>query len=177
MAVNAKDGGYDGSIGDGWTSIGGLDSGNVRDWPTVTTPAVLRGQGHPHRHNPSRFFLLHWLESGRMSVPASCSMFIKCGCCHHPPKSPSCVAGWGFLFDKAEEGVMGAGMETKWQVHWRSWMTSGNRMFRKQKEGPRILCRGWRWIVAPSSQKAAEIHTSIFKSDAVEMVLPSSRAM
>ena len=96
-----------------------------------------------------------------------------------PPwqESPSCVAGWGSLFDKAQEGVMGAGMETKWQVHWRSWMMSGNRLFRKQKDGPRILCRGWRWIVAPSSQKATEIHNSIFKGDVVEMVLPSSRAM
>jgi hypothetical protein len=54
---------------------------------------------------------------------------------------------------------------------------AGNRLFRKQKDGPRILCRGWRWIVAPSSEKAALVHTNLFKGDVVEMVLPSSKAL
>ena len=68
-------------------------------------------------------------------------------------------------------------MDTKWQVHWKARLKSGNRLFRKQKEGPRVLCRGWRWIVAPSSEKAAQVHTDLFKSDVVEMVLPSSKAL
>lgn len=68
-------------------------------------------------------------------------------------------------------------MTTKWQVHWRARLMAGNRLFRKQKDGPRILCRGWRWIEASTSQKAAEVHQALFKGDVVEMVLPTSKAL
>ena len=92
-------------------------------------------------------------------------------------ENPHLRSGWGFLFDKMQQDVPVGGMETKWQVHWRARLMAGNRLFRKQKDGPRILCRGWRWIVAPSSEKAAQVHTDLFKSDVVEMVLPSSKAL
>lgn len=106
-----------------------------------------------------------------------CSMFISPRSCVLLGENPHLRSGWGFLFDKMQQDVPVGGMETKWQVHWRARLMAGNRLFRKQKDGPRILCRGWRWIVAPSSEKAAQVHTDLFKSDVVEMVLPSSKAL
>jgi hypothetical protein len=72
---------------------------------------------------------------------------------------------------------MGVAMNLNLQVHWASRLVSGNRIFRKQKNGPRILCEGYYWSNARTPEQAIAAHLRLFPHDVVKMVLPRSKAL
>ena len=72
---------------------------------------------------------------------------------------------------------MRSAMNKNLQVHWASRLVSGNRVFRKQKNGPRTLCEGYYWSDARNAEQAIAAHLKVFPHDVVKMVLPRNRAV
>lgn len=72
---------------------------------------------------------------------------------------------------------MGERMNRNLQVHWASHLVSGNRIFRKQKSGPRTLCEGYYWSNAKTPEQAIAWHLRLFPHDVVKMVLPRHKAV
>jgi hypothetical protein len=73
--------------------IGGTPSHSQPKLRSVTPPAVFFS-----------FSRLHSVPTGRMSA-LPVVFHVQVWACHRSPRIPICVAGWGFLFDKMEQGV------------------------------------------------------------------------
>ena len=68
-------------------------------------------------------------------------------------------------------------MNHNFQVHWMGRLISGNRIFRKQKNGPRMPCEGYYWSNARTAEQAIAAHLRVFPHDVVKMVLPRAKAL